>query len=117
MKTHIVQERTDQRDWIARRENEPFYTQPTICQVKLPMGIAATAHDIAKHLAMVAGESDGEDSSGRQKLRLMTPEEVATRACDIAEAMWTKFEARGWILDVPEPRLVTPEKKKDEDAA
>jgi hypothetical protein len=51
------------------------------------------------------GEVDGEDSAGRMKLRLMTPAEVAFRACDIADAAMSEMEARGWLLDLPEPDL------------
>lgn len=31
----------------------------------------------------------------------MTSKELATRACDLAEAMWREFESRDWVLDVP----------------
>ena len=48
---------------------------------------------------MVTGEVDGEDSAGRQKARRMTPDEVATYACDLAAAAFGHFEERGWLLD------------------
>ncbi len=66
---------------------------------------------LLKHLALVTGEADGEDSAGRQKLRLMTPIEVAKRACDIADAAWQEFNDRGWLVEMPLPKLA---KLKDE---
>ena len=63
--------------------------------------------DLAKHIverwALVAAIPDGEDSAGRQKLRLPDPLELAKRACDIAEETWTEFESRGWVLRIPAP--------------
>lgn len=63
--------------------------------------------DLAVHicgsLAVVAATTSGEDTAGRQALRLLTPEEIATRACDIAQHMWTQFEQRGWLLALPHP--------------
>lgn len=51
--------------------------------------------------AMVAGETDGEDSAGRQKLRRLTPDELAAHACDTVEALEKEFAARGWKFDQP----------------
>lgn len=46
---------------------------------------------------MVAAVPDGEDSAGRQKLRLMTPEELTTRAMQTAEVAFRTLRAHGWI--------------------
>lgn len=50
---------------------------------------------------MVAGMPDGEDSSGRAKLRLATPDELVNRACDLAARLSDEFSQRGWIGAVP----------------
>lgn len=50
---------------------------------------------------MVAAEADGEDSAGRQKLRTLTPEEVARKACQTADLAFAEFERRGWMVKVP----------------
>lgn len=50
---------------------------------------------------MVAAAPDGEDSAGRSKLHLSTPEELVTRACNTAAAAVAEFERRGWLVDVP----------------
>jgi hypothetical protein len=43
---------------------------------------ARLAATLMERWGMVAGEPDGEDSAGRAKLRLSTPQELAQRACE-----------------------------------
>jgi len=62
---------------------------------------ARIAVDIAKHCSMMTATEDGEDSGGRQKIRLMTPFEVANRAVDIANFMYERFEALEWLAEAP----------------
>jgi len=62
---------------------------------------ARMAMDIAKHCSMMTATEDGEDSGGRQKIRLMTPWEVANRAVDIANFMYERFESLGWLAEAP----------------
>lgn len=50
---------------------------------------------------MVAAIEDGEDSAGRQKLRLALPQELAIRAVDTAVALTAELERREWIKVVP----------------
>lgn len=50
---------------------------------------------------MVAGMSDGEDSAGRHKVRLATPDEVVDRACEMATLAMASFAEREWLTDVP----------------
>lgn len=63
------------------------------------------AEKILQHCALVAAQEAGEDSAGRQALKLLAPEEVANRACDIAEHFVKQSNERGWIRDAP----ITPE--------
>jgi len=62
------------------------------------------AREMANHWGMVAGIQDGEDSQGRAKARLTTPEEVVDRACACAHLLWEQFNDRGWVIDIPIPR-------------
>jgi hypothetical protein len=62
---------------------------------------ATTAASFAEKWALVACELDGEDSAGRQKLRRLTPDELATQTCQAVEFLYKAFAARGWILNVP----------------
>jgi hypothetical protein len=62
---------------------------------------AEIARDIAIRWALVTGIPDGEDSAGRQKLRLPTAEELAERSANIASALYTQFDQRGWLFEIP----------------
>jgi len=68
---------------------------------EIPTMRAHFAMKLMEHLAISAAEADGEDTAGRQKLRLLTPVEVATRACNIAAAAYQQFEDRDWLLTAP----------------
>lgn len=73
---------------------------------------AELACEMMARWGCVAGEADGEDSAGRQKLRVATANELVTRACDIAERAMSEFSARGWVADVPMPGLSDSAKSK-----
>lgn len=62
---------------------------------------ARMALEIAKTCGMSTAVEDDEDSTGRQKLRLLSPEEVALRAVNIAGDMYDEFVARGWLGTLP----------------
>ena len=51
--------------------------------------------------ALIAGEPDGEDGAGRQKVRRMTPAELVTHACDCSDRAFAAIRERGWIVDIP----------------
>lgn len=67
----------------------------------LPDSRMAFAQDIIAKWALVAAEPDGEDSSGRAKLKLKGPGEIAAFACEVAEKAFAEFEARGWMQPMP----------------
>lgn len=75
--------------------------------------IADLAAAFIERWGMVAGRPDGEDSSGRAKLALLTPEEVIDRACKTAELADAEFRKRKWILTIPKTEDL-PKPKKDE---
>lgn len=58
---------------------------------------------IEKWGMVAATETNDEDSAGRAKLRLQTPEEVVSRACRTAELAFAEFRARGWVVPLPSP--------------
>lgn len=64
---------------------------------------AVFAQAMIERWGCVSCEYDGEDSSGRQKMRIQTPEELVTRACAIAELCTAEFKRRQWALDLPAP--------------
>lgn len=59
------------------------------------------AIQFAERWGMVAAIPDGEDSAGRQKLRMASSEEVSSRACDMVAAMFDEFDKRGWVAHLP----------------
>lgn len=52
--------------------------------------------------ALVAAAPDGEDSAGRAKARLLTPEELVDRAIGVSERFYEVMRARGHLVDLPD---------------
>lgn len=71
--------------------------------LRMPNTEARMATAFIERWGMVAARPDGEDSAGRQKLSLLTPEELVGRACATAKLACQEFEKRGWMLHVPAP--------------
>jgi len=80
-------------------------TEIRIYNTEIPNFKGEVALSLTKHLCNVPMEPDGEDSTGRQKFKTLSPPQVAERACEIAEALYLEFRARGWVVELPEPKL------------
>lgn len=104
---------------------EERYSNFDDVQVKINNRLAYNAiAELASHLidrwGMVSGAPDGEDSAGRAKMRLLSPEEVVRRACDTAELAFREFSKRDWVTVLPslselkQAKLRLEEKKKAE---
>lgn len=63
--------------------------------------LAKVAFEMAQRWGMVAAIPDGEDTAGRQKLRLMTPLELAQRAVQSTLALEIELMARGMLRVEP----------------
>lgn len=63
---------------------------------------AKLAVEMAVRWGMVAALEDGEDSSGRQKLKLLSPAEVCERAFQVAHQMMVKARERGLVVQAPD---------------
>jgi hypothetical protein len=63
---------------------------------------------------MVVGGTDGEDSAGRSKLRLLSPEEIVERACATAQLAVAAFRARGWVQQLPSINEIREAREKRE---
>lgn len=61
------------------------------------------AVELVSKWGMVAGTPDGEDSTGRQKLRLLTPEELVERACKTSALLVESMQVSNWMLNLPCP--------------
>ena len=75
------------------------------------------AMDLAARWAMIACEPDGEDSSGRQKARRMTTEEVVKFAVETAQKSMAVFEEKGWVKHFPQYEKLLADKKAFEEKA
>ena len=62
---------------------------------------AKLAADFMLRWGCVAGVPDGEDSSGRQKGRLMTPKELVDRAVASATLMMDRLREEGLVHNSP----------------
>jgi hypothetical protein len=75
-----------------------------------PFGRVAV--EMATRWGMVAAVPDGEDSAKRQKLRLMTPQELVDRAIESALALQIGLMAHG-LIEISMVEEVTEEKKSE----
>lgn len=79
---------------------------------KMQMDLRARiATDLVTRWGMVAAIPDGEDSAGRQKLKLMSPKELVDRAMATAEMLVEAAKDRDMILMLPD--LPADEKEED----
>ena len=71
------------------------------------------AWELMNRFGTIAAKPDGEDSTGRSRLGLLSPSEVAERACDIAEIAWNEFVSRGWMQSLPAIESLNDDANKD----
>ena len=76
------------------------YKGALIHNKRMPDQRGALVVEIVTRWGAVAGVPDGEDSSGRAKLRLQTVEEMTDRACKTVDAIYAEFEKRGWMVEL-----------------
>ena len=62
---------------------------------------AKVALEMMCRWGMVAGSPDGEDSTGRAKLKLESEEEVVERACKMTALAFERFNRDSWITHFP----------------
>jgi len=56
---------------------------------------------LLERFATIMADIDGEDSSGRQKIKRMKTKEVVKIACDISQELYKELDKRRWLLDAP----------------
>lgn len=62
----------------------------------------ALATEFVGRWGMVAATLDGEDSAGRAKLRLLTPEELVERALATSTLLYAELRIRGYLVPIPD---------------
>jgi hypothetical protein len=70
-------------------------------QLEYPDWAARMATIMVERWGPVTAMPDGEDSSGRSKLRMATPEELVARAVDTAEKLVATLRERGHVSKLP----------------
>lgn len=96
---------------------------PVLIEPRGRYSSGATAHNMATHgyeagcalhfvekWGAISAVPDGEDSSGRQKLRLQTPAELVERATETAALLYSKLRELGWMTEF-KPEDVLPPKE------
>ena len=78
--------------------------EPTIYN-KFVLGMEAKiAVEMVQKWGVVAAVENGEDSTGRARVKLMSTKELINRACEAAELLIEEFEKREWLLYLPGPK-------------
>ncbi len=86
------------------QDRDSHYEQKSIVLFKTetPDDVGALAMNLIERWGLVAAMPDGEDSSGRTRLRLPTANELVTRAFDIAEATLAECSKRHHMVAIPD---------------
>lgn len=93
---------------VARR-----YGDIQMIEHRQPSARARLAMSLSEHLSFATCMPTGEfDKAGRSISRLLTPKEVATRACELADCMTKEFESRDWLVPMPIEEIL----KNEEDS-
>jgi len=62
---------------------------------------AKIAVNLVEKWGLAAAENNGEDSSGRGTLRILSAAEMVAKACNVAELLSEEIEKRGWMVVAP----------------
>ena len=75
---------------------------PMVYETELPELEARFALNLLERWGMVMAEPDGEDTAGRQKLKLMSPNVLVERAFEVARLAMAECRTRGLMHTVVE---------------
>jgi hypothetical protein len=101
----------EKNDILGFRIGRAFIHDVKLIATKTPDERARFAMSIIDRWALICSTPDGEDSHGRQKLKLTPETEVVDRAFRLAALAWQEMEKRGWAIDIPESAYDEAEKK------
>ncbi len=98
-KTHIINHRDDTQIVLS----SGFDGIKTIIHYRqLPNQCASFAMELLRVHSGITSQADGEDSTGRSKLRREIPAEAVKYACEIAALAFNEFKDRGWLIPLPD---------------
>jgi hypothetical protein len=78
----------------------------TVHQTEVACDTARMAFELISRWGMVAATPAGEDSAGRQRLRLQTPSELVDRAFVVADLAFHEARRRGLMVRTPVAELM-----------
>lgn len=91
------------------REKYGHEKQVRIFHTEMPNAVAQFAMQLMEKFGTVAAIPDGEDTGGRQRCRLQTPEELVTRSFEISEFAFAQARSRGHMVQVPDLNEINKE--------
>lgn len=80
-------------------------TDVVVAQTEVQDPRAKLADEILLRLALNPMTPSGVTTTGHQQFRRMSPDELVADAVRMAEDAWTQYREKGWILDLPVPKL------------
>jgi hypothetical protein len=90
LETHVTTERFD-RDYASVIHHERHHVS---FEGKIML-------DMIIKWGMISAEPDGEDSQGRQQLKLMPEEMLVARASSVTQYALAELKQQGWIVEIP----------------
>ena len=92
----------------ATVEDKAYASSRTVFFHEIESIEATFISDLILKWGMVAAIEDGEDSSGRSKIRLQTPQELVDRAFETAKIVFERFKKEDLLISVGPPDVVDP---------
>ena len=89
---------------VSRKRSKYGQEEVHVMQVVVPNSRARLAMELMDKSSLHTFRT-GEDSAGRAQWRGLSPAEVAARCCEMADAAFAEFEARGWLTPMPDAEL------------
>lgn len=82
-------------------KNENGQPKVIVHRTEIHDGKAQFAMSLIEKFGLCAAIPDGEDAAGRQKIRVLTPDELVEKACILADKAIEEIRKREWFTAVP----------------
>ncbi len=102
-------------EMFPKRSTMDKYRQSLMSPLVVNYKGAMAEKMLLSNCTLITARDNGEDSSGRHKLRGEEPTELVERICQIADAFGDAIEARGWLKAYSDLEPMTKEQEKEEE--
>lgn len=99
--------------YLTTRDEHYTLPEAVVYMKQVLDGPATLAKELLERWGMVAGMPDGEDSAGRAKVRLATPDELVGRALTVAELFYAQAAARGHTVQLADVGPLVAEMQRE----